>query len=40
MPPFWIVTGVVCLVWITVMAKAFDYLHEKWKVPGVEPDMQ
>lgn len=34
--PVWIVIGIIYLVWITAMAKIFDYIYEKKKIPGVE----
>jgi len=38
--PVWIVIGVIYLIWISAMAKVFDYLYEKWKIPGIELNMQ
>jgi polar amino acid transport system permease protein len=38
--PVWIVIGAIYLVWISALAKVFDYIYEKKKIPGVELLMQ
>ena len=38
--PVWIVIGAIYLIWISAMTKVFDYLYEKWKIPGIELNMQ
>jgi polar amino acid transport system permease protein len=38
--PVWIFIGLIYLVWITVVSKIMDVVYEKWKIPGVNFEMQ
>jgi polar amino acid transport system permease protein len=38
--PVWLLIGGIYLVWITGFSKIMDRIYEKYKIPGIELDMQ
>jgi polar amino acid transport system permease protein len=38
--PVWLLIGAIYFVWITGFTKIMDRVYEKYKIPGVELDMQ
>jgi polar amino acid transport system permease protein len=38
--PVWLLIGAIYFVWITGFSKIMDIIYEKYKIPGIELDMQ
>jgi polar amino acid transport system permease protein len=38
--PVWILIGAIYFVWITGFSKIMDLVYEKYKIPGIQLDMQ
>jgi polar amino acid transport system permease protein len=38
--PVWLLIGAIYFVWITGFTKIMDRIYEKYKIPGIELDMQ